>query len=162
MKGSSRQKHEDNYWKVLQCLGETGSDTFIKALVRVDRASCKCHINSNMYILMQIFVEMQNSVAIIKHINLYKDKVVPMLFKALRQREIPELSRKAFISLYRCLLVGKFNMVELYLRHNIFNADYSFTVFPHWRHYITVPRSYMLWHYWEEPILNDASNLAKL
>jgi hypothetical protein len=22
MKGSSKQKHEDNYWKVLQCLGE--------------------------------------------------------------------------------------------------------------------------------------------
>ncbi|XP_076078415.1 uncharacterized protein LOC143048553 [Mytilus galloprovincialis] len=120
MRSSGKQKHEDNYWKVLQCLGETGSDMIIRSLSLCERASCKCHINRNLYVLMQLFVEMQSSVAVIKHINLYKDKVVSVLFKAVRQREIPELSRKGFVSLYRCLLVGKFSMVELYLRHNIF------------------------------------------
>lgn len=120
MKSSSKQKHEDNYWKVLQCLGETASDAMVKALVRCELGSCKCHTNRNLFVLANIFVDMLTSVAAIKRINMYKDKVVPVLFKMLRQREISELSRKGFVSLYRCLLVGKFNFVEMYLRHNIF------------------------------------------
>ena len=120
MKGSSKQKHEDNYWKVLQCLGETTSDAMVKALVRCELGSCKYHINRNLFVLASVFMDMLTSVAAIKHINLYKDKVVPVLFKMLRQREILELSRTGFACLYRCLLFGKFSFVEIYLRHNIF------------------------------------------
>lgn len=127
MKSSSKQKHEDNYWKVLQCLGEMGSDIMVKAMVLCERSSCKCHINRNLFVLINIFVDMMSSVAVIKHINLYKDKVVPVLFKALRQRELPELTRKAFVSLYRCLLVGKFTLVESYLQQNIFRDVHEYT-----------------------------------
>jgi hypothetical protein len=69
MKGSSKQKHEDNYWKVLQCLGETTSDAMVRALVRCELGSCKYHTNRNLFVLASIFMDMLTSVAAIKHIK---------------------------------------------------------------------------------------------
>lgn len=120
MRQSSKVKHSDNYWKVVQCLGETGSDVMVKRLVRCQQTSCKCHVNSNLNCLLLIFTEMQTSVAALKHFNLYKEQIVPVLLKAVRQRESSELTLNALINIYRCLLVGKFSMVELLLKHNIF------------------------------------------
>lgn len=115
MKKSVKAKHEQNYWKVLQCLGEVSVDKFIRALVRNEEISCKCHTYSNLWSLMQLFTQMQINVSVIKRQLANKEQLIPVFFKALRQKEDPALVREALIGLYRLVVVGRAELVEIYM-----------------------------------------------
>jgi hypothetical protein len=96
MKGSSKQKHEDNYWKVLQCLGETTSDAMVKTLVRCELGSCKYHTNRNLFVLAGVFMDM----------NLPKSKH--------RYKQTNPLRESSEISLCRSILNKTGNTLSLY------------------------------------------------
>ncbi|XP_033740121.1 uncharacterized protein LOC117327307 [Pecten maximus] len=119
MKHSMKSKHELNYWKVLQCLGELSVDRFVRTLVLNEKASCKCHTYSNLYCLVQLFVQMQVNVAVIKRQLAYKRQLIPVFFKALRQKEDPALSRESLIGMYRLLIVGRSELVEIYMDNKL-------------------------------------------
>ncbi|XP_060070295.1 uncharacterized protein LOC132550266 [Ylistrum balloti] len=119
MKNSVKSKHELNYWKVLQCLGELSIDRFVRTLVLNERASCKCHTYSNLFCLMQLFVQMQVSVAVIKRLLWYKEQLIPVFLKALRQKEDPALVRESLMGMYRLLIVGRGELVEIFMNNQL-------------------------------------------
>ncbi|XP_069101143.1 uncharacterized protein [Argopecten irradians] len=119
MKHSLKSKHEVNYWKVLQCLGELSVDQFVRSLVLNEKASCKCHTYSNLQCLMQLFVQMQMNVAVIKRQLAYKRQLVPVFFKALRQKEDPCLARISLRGMFLLLIVGKTELVEVYMNSKL-------------------------------------------
>ncbi|XP_021360353.1 uncharacterized protein LOC110454897 [Mizuhopecten yessoensis] len=119
MKTSMKSKHELNYWKVLQCLGEMSVDYFVRTLILNEKASCKCHTYSNLFCLMQLFVQLQVNVAVIKRQLTYKGQLIPVFFKALRQKEDPSLVREGLIGMYRLLIVGRGELVEIYMNNRI-------------------------------------------
>ena len=49
MQSSLKEKHEHNYWRVIQCLVEVAIDKIVLKLIRIDSVSCKCHLGSNMF-----------------------------------------------------------------------------------------------------------------
>ena len=53
MQSSLKQKHEHNYWRVIQCSVEVAIDKIVLKLIRIDSVSCKCHLSSNMLCLMR-------------------------------------------------------------------------------------------------------------
>lgn len=125
MKNSGKLKHELNYWKVLQCLGEMAGDLFLKSLRKCEKISCVSHFLQSMQALLQLFTEMLTNVAIIKRVIVNKNYIVPILFAAVYQTENLGLFWKGFVGLYRFLIVGKCEIVEMYMKHNILRELYS-------------------------------------
>ena len=125
MRNSMKSRHELNYWKVLQCLGELSCDKFLGVIITNETISCRCHTYSNLFALMQLFVETQTNCAVIKRQLQHKDQLIPVLFKALRQKEDPALTRLTLVSMYRLLIVGKDSVVSVYMKEGLLRELYQ-------------------------------------
>ena len=119
MKQSPKHKHGQNYWKVLQCLGEVACDIFARIVTSVEKASCSCHTYQNMCQVVQLFAQSLTTVAVLKRTLLHRADILPVLFKGLRQKEDPGLVRVSFIVLYRLMIVGKAEYAQGYVKLGI-------------------------------------------
>lgn len=125
MKYNTKKKYKLNYWRVMQCLGEVSVDRQVKCLAKFEKASCKCHYNLNLKRFMRLFVEMMCNVAVIKRILFNKRKIMPVLFKAVRQSDEELLTILALESTHKCLLVGKTELTELFVKYGILKDIYQ-------------------------------------
>lgn len=125
MKYNTKKKYKLNYWRVMQCLGEVAVDHQVKCLVKFEKASCKCHYNKNLKCFMRLFVEMMCNVAVIKRILFNKSKIMPVLFKAVRQSDEELLTVLALETTYKCILVGKTEITELFVKYGILKDIYQ-------------------------------------
>lgn len=125
MKCSSKKKYKLNYWRVMQCLGETAIDRQVKCLAKFEKASCKCHYYENLHCFLRLFVEMMCNVAVIKRILFNKSKILPTIFKGIRQMDEELLTVLAFETTHKCLLVGKTETTELFVKYGLLKDIYK-------------------------------------
>ncbi|XP_052808710.1 uncharacterized protein LOC128237331 [Mya arenaria] len=119
MKFSSKSKYKLNYWRVMQCLGETASDRLVSFLIRMEKNSCKCHLNTNFKCFMRLFVEAMCNVKVIKRMLECQAKMVPLFFKGVRQTDEQMLNVIALESILKCVIVGKTETVELFVKYGL-------------------------------------------
>ncbi|XP_053397899.1 uncharacterized protein LOC128556511 [Mercenaria mercenaria] len=125
MKFNSKKKYKLNYWRVMQCLGEVAVDRQVKCLAKFEKASCKCHYYPNLKCFMRLFVEMMCNVAVIKRILFNKNKILPTIFKAVRQIDEELLTVLALETTHKCLLVGKTEVTELFMKYGLLKDIYQ-------------------------------------
>ena len=126
MQSSLKQKHEHNYWRVIQCLVEVAIDKIVLKLIRIDSVSCKCHLGSNMLCVMRFFVESITTVNVIKRVIQFRDSFGPICFKMIRHSSEEELIILGYETIYRCLCVGKTELAEWYIKYGIMKDLYQF------------------------------------
>lgn len=125
MKYSSKSKYKLNYWRVMQCLGEMAVDMQVKCLAKFEKAACKCCFNQKLKCFMRLFVEVMCNVAVIKRILFHKNKVMPALFKAVRQSDEEYLAVLALQTTHKCLIVGKVELTELFVKYGLLKDIYK-------------------------------------
>ncbi|XP_046361944.1 uncharacterized protein LOC124139022 isoform X1 [Haliotis rufescens] len=125
MKSSDIRKHKFNYWKVMQCLGEVGIEKIILAIKTNTLHSCHCHVYSNLFEAMNLFCECLTTVNVIKRVLYHRQALVPIFFEALRQPKEPRLLEKMLVIMYRCLIVGKEPLAEMYMMNKILKDLHS-------------------------------------
>ena len=126
MRMSVKQKHELNYWRVIQCLVEVAIDKMVMKLIRIDTVSCKCHLSSNMYCLMRFFVDSITTVNVVKRVLYFKDSFGPVCFKMIRQTNEEPLAMLGYDAIHRCLCVGKMELAEWYMQYGIMKDLYQY------------------------------------
>ncbi|KAH3889027.1 uncharacterized protein LOC127848794 isoform X2 [Dreissena polymorpha] len=119
MKFSSKLKHKLNYWRVMQCLGEIGSDRLVGFLIKVDKLSCKCHLKMNFTCLMRLFLESMCNIRVIKRFSEHQLKIVPVLYRGVRQSEDSNLTALCLEAILRLLYVGRTDSVEFFVKYGL-------------------------------------------
>lgn len=125
MKYNSKNKYKLNYWRVMQCLGETSVDIQVKCLAKFDKVACKCHYSQKLKCFMRLFDEMMCNVAVIKRILVSKSKIMPALLKAVRQTDEEYLTVLSLQTTYKCLMVGKTEVTELFMKYGLLKDIYQ-------------------------------------
>ena len=126
MRSSLKQKHEHNYWRVIQCLVEVAIDKMILKLINIDSVSCRCHLNANMFCLMRFFVDSITTVNVVKRILHFNESFGPVCFKIIRHGNEGPLAILGFVAMYRCLCVGKTELAEWYIKYGIMKDLYQY------------------------------------
>ncbi|XP_060587778.1 uncharacterized protein LOC132743262 [Ruditapes philippinarum] len=74
---------------------------------------------------MRLFLEMMCNVAVIKRILVNKSKILPTIFKAIRQLDEELLTVLALEVTHKCLLVGKTETTELFVKYGLLKDIYK-------------------------------------
>lgn len=118
-------KHKINYWRVMQCVGEVAVDTLVSGIINIQKDSYKSPVYHNLCFLVRMFMGSLCNIGIIKRVNLFHDKLGLILLKALRQTVNSALVVYAFQTIHRCLIVGKNDTVEFYVKGGLLQDIYK-------------------------------------
>lgn len=121
MKFSTKSKHNINYWRVMQCLGEISSDRIMTFLIKIEKNSCKCHLSKNFCCFMKLFNDSLCNQKVIKRMLEFQHKLVPMILKGIRQPDEPRLTMLSFEAVMKFIIIGQAESVKLFAKYGLIN-----------------------------------------
>ncbi|KAK3585518.1 hypothetical protein CHS0354_022927 [Potamilus streckersoni] len=116
---SSKKKHNLNYWRILQCLGEMATDKMVQVLIRNEKHTCNYHINVSLSAVMKLFAYMLSNVAVIKRVLLFWASLGPVVIKVLNYWNQPELILSGLTIIYRIIIVGRATIIDDLVKNEI-------------------------------------------
>lgn len=125
MRYNTKVRYRHNYWRVMQCLGEVASDRLVSFLLKLEKTSCKCHMNVNFRHFLRLFVEVMCNVKVIKRTMTQISQIAPVLFRAVRQTDDLLLTLLGQEAIHKLIIVGRTEAVEYFMKYGLMKDLYQ-------------------------------------